>query len=237
MIKKLDWDTDFFLINIGNYLYNENNNKELLEQTMINEKIEILQYKVDINDKNQIKHLEEIGFNFIDLEILYRYNINSINNNVNINENVVILEENNVNIDEIEKIVKNSFIHSRFHNFATEKKVDDFYIKWIENGILKKHDDLCYNIRYNNEIAGYVSVKYIEKDVKIGLFVISDKYRGKNIGSFAINLLIKKLYIEKKRYLYVATQGRNIKAQNFYMKNKGNIINTYLWYYKKTEKI
>ena len=83
------------------------------------------------------------------------------------------------------------------------------------------------------EIAGFATYKKISRsDSSIGLIATSKKFQNKGIGSKLILKCLDFAHSQKRKTLLVGTEGKNIAAQNFYIKNGFKIKKIESWYYK-----
>jgi ribosomal protein S18 acetylase RimI-like enzyme len=237
-MQKLEWDSKFW--NQSIYEINEDEITESLDIN-IEKKVYLIQSKLKINDTFKINKLERLGFSFQDLEIEYIKEIYNNNINIeNINYKMQKLEEINLNEEDLENVINPLTENSRFNLFG-EKNVEKFYRTWIENTVQATFDDECFVIRNNNlKIIGIITYKKLSNKIaRLGLLSIDSKYQGKNIGGNLLKQLEKYLYDKGIEKLIICTQGKNKKANNFYIKNgyKINEIRVIMYLYKEEEKL
>jgi len=236
LVEKLHWDSEFFNNGIANL--DLKTNSLLSTNKLINfvkqNNIKFIQCLCDIKDIKNINLIEKSGFSFYDLRISFSVNIQktlpkSISKDFIIREAV---SSDKIKIQEISSTLVND---SRFLYYADEIKVKEFYNVWVENAINKTFDNICYIIaeKRNNEISGFVTLKYVSKTIyQVGLIAVKEKFQNQSIGSFLLNYLYSKCNLEKIEELNVVTEGRNLAAINFYIKNSFKINKIESWYYK-----
>ena len=71
-----------------------------------------------------------------------------------------------------------------------------------------------------NKLAGFVTCKILNREQsQIGLIGVDKEYQGKKIGTLLVQFLENYLIDMNINILKVITEGSNISAQNFYIKN------------------
>lgn len=242
MLEILDWDTSFFKKKIADLkeVSISKDNLYFIDKEAQNKGIEIIQSCVDIANVQSINSLLSKGFLFADLKVDYTTEIadrlkeiNEIEKDYN-NYNGKIEVATINDIEPLKKIATDTFLSSRYNNIISPQATKQLYSKWVENAVKGTFDDLCFKSITDNNISGFLTIKIIPKQFgKIGLIGISKHYQNKGIGSKLIrNLYSYLLNKESINTVKVTTQGENIMAQNFYIKNGLKIESIKAWYYK-----
>ncbi|MDH5681297.1 MAG: GNAT family N-acetyltransferase, partial [Spirochaetota bacterium] len=139
-----------------------------------------------------------------------------------------------VDINELKEMSATLFSDSRYyHEKFNKEKVNEFFQIWVEKAVLGQYDDYCIKVQNGGTIAGYITTKLLgEAKARIGLIAVKPQAQNLGIGTKLIKSLFKFLYEKEIRVVSVVTQGKNISAQNFYLK-RGFLINKLEhWYYK-----
>lgn len=231
MIKKLEWDSNFFGMKVGRI---DLNGTELMLSGIKGLETYDLVYifsNYELNKKSLSRHYPKITFK-MDMGSL-------IEENLSLENNIYDLPLDNVGNEEKEKLVELAFqsgISSRFKlddNF-TQNEFEELYKKWVENSINKKIADQILVSRNNNDnINGLVSLKHDKIESTIGLIAVDKDSRGKGIGSELISACKYFSLNKHSKKLVVSTQKENEKARDFYLKKgfqKNKVTHIYhLW--------
>jgi len=88
----------------------------------------------------------------------------------------------------------------------------------------------------HHKIVGFiVGVKTSSKDARILMIAVSEKQRGKNIGSALLNYFLKEIIIQKIKQVELEVKTRNNVAIEFYRKHRFTIIDTIPKFYQSGE--
>lgn len=190
---------------------------------------ELITEKVDSQDEDKIRALNDFGFLFCEGELLFEKRIS---------ESKIVVSEiylANVNdIDELLEMVPGLYSYSRFKSpWFTEVERDEFYKKWLENAVNASFDDFCLIQKDDfGKIVGFITLKIECGCAIIGLMGVNKHFQGQGIGKKLIEN-VELLAIKKKiNKLKVATQMSNINAVNFYQRKNFNISKLSYWFYK-----
>jgi len=224
MIKRLQWDSDFFNLNVGELQFEERNDS--LNYTDYD-----LLYVVSSEDFDlKLKKFEN---SFSEQKVKF---YKELKETVSMSQNVLSYKDVEYNIDDIYQLAYESGKHSRF---LLDKKFDaekfrELYRLWIDNSISKNFADdiLLYN--YEGETVGLLTYKIIKKNAFIGLISVSPKHQGKGIGGTMLKHLEALLYKKGIENLTIPTQYENQQACYFYSKEGYSISEkTYVKHYWK----
>jgi len=217
-ITKLDWDSNFFKLEIG--------------------KLEIFEVTTNVVNITPIFDLiyvfSEQSFNYE----LFNYRLGYEENKVifsknlesilpNFESNIYSIREISFNLQSLYNLGFESGKYSRFKqdlNF-NENQFYDFYKIWIDNSINFTFADDLFVYKQNDEIVGLISYKINNSTAIVGLLAVSNQVQGKGIGSKLIHFLEYKLHELGVKTLKIPTQLENIPACNFY-KKQGYEVNS-----------
>ncbi len=233
MIRKLEWDSNFFGLNIA-----EIDPAKVVSDTIdiddfiAKNNINLVQTCCNINDINKIHLFEGHGFHFIDLKVTYTLDIKKTNFLLC---DYSLASENDVKI--LKQIAKVAFTDSRYYSILNlnKKKIDNLYEVWLEKSVNGKFDDYCLKVCNNMDPIGFATLKLFDKKARIGLIGINPLFQGKSFGYRLLMAVYNFLVNKEVNSLEVITQGKNVVAQNFYIKHGFKIKEIESWYYKLYE--
>ena len=209
MIKKLNWDSEFFNLKIGEVSYKDS--KSLNDQL----EFDLLYVYSYSNFELQIKNFENT-FSEVKLSFVKKISANKF-----IEPKIFSINDIDVNVNVIYELAFESGKNSRF--LLDEKfSSNDFkrlYKKWVDNSVSKTiaEDILIYYD--NNKVEGFVSYKIENKNATIGLIAVASNSQGKGIGGKLLNQIESILDKQNIEKLIIPTQLVNTQACNFYKKH------------------
>ena len=227
-MKKLEWDSEFWGIDLFSIPENDKSwDQDLLSSIRNNEKLYLIQALISENEVGLINSLENEGFRFVESKITLK------------NKPMIkaIIDENQ--FKEIEKheleAYKNDFFNlygkvSRFGRFEKEK-INDFYYTWMINSIDGKMDDKCIGYYMDHQLAGFITYKYQNNRLAIGLVGVIPKFQKNGISQKLLDYVNDKAITKGYNEVLVSTQGKNKKAINAYIKNGFIFESIKQWYY------
>lgn len=230
MIKHLKWDSEHFGFNIADLKITTSlKNLRYVEDYARSNAINFVQTLCDVSDTNTINLLEKHGFYFADMRVNY-----ILKSNFSEYGSGDFLMAGSDDITALRKIAKHLVANSRYYNNGFEReKIEKLYEIWVEKSICGMFDSLCLKETDGSCPVGFVTVKFNDwKNAVIGIIGVDANYQRKGVGSKLMNSLFKVVHDRGFETIEVATQGRNISAQNFYIKNGFRVKNVQSWYYK-----
>lgn len=207
-VNKLDWDSVFLNINVGEIIDPDTN------YIVLKEKFDLIYLK---SERNCEAKIEGYVNSFTETKVLFS---KLIDQKREINQNVFSISETNFNIYDLYNLAFESGKMSRFNldkKFG-RTKFEELYTKWIDNSINKIFADDVLVYQENNQTLGFVTYK-IEKDfATIGLVAVDSFSQGKGIGGKLIAAVENKLISNGVFKLIIPTQLENTNACSFYEK-------------------
>ncbi|AWI25078.1 GNAT family N-acetyltransferase [Flavobacterium pallidum] len=206
MIKRLDWDSDFFGLRIGEAFY-----EEKLTSTP---DYDLLYVKANNDFDAQIEGFEN---GFSEVKLVFSKALVEGNHEAN---PIVSIDQIPYDKQEIYDLAYESGKFSRFFldTHFTVEKFRELYQKWIDNSISKTiADDVLVYVE-GNDITGFVTYKTNNDLATIGLIAVSPDHQGKGIGGKLLQFLEGSLWKKNIRKLQIPTQENNLAACNFYKK-------------------
>ncbi len=217
-IKKLEWDSLFFGLNVGKItIENEINEDEMINLNKLSQNFQF--YTIN-NVGNLFNNNVNIGKHtngyLADVNIQFKKKIKRllINDYPDIEIKITNFKKKSDKIIEL----SSNFNESRFvldSNFEKDVAIE-MYKEWVKNSF--ERENKYFSIAsYNDKVIGFLlfSVKG-EGEAIIELLSISNEYRGKGFGKKLVNKTEEKLYELDITKLKVGTQLNNSVAINFY---------------------
>lgn len=236
LFQKLQWDSEFFGINIGyvSCLRLTPNIEKHIKKFIRKEKIDLLEYLCNCHDKQSVSTAEKNGYSFVDIRITFE---KVLKNKVDVQEreNYYVRKGEWKDIEKLKEMAKGLYKYSRYYydtNFDRDKVVE-FYSNWVEKAILGQFDDYAHVLYHCEEPIGFCTIKkQLLNTVKINLLGIHADYLGNGLGKYLLDITLKKLQDNGINYVEVVTQGRNYAAQRLYQTCGFLTKKTELWYHK-----
>ena len=207
-IKRLDWDSDFFKIEIGELIKLNSNQGNILYDLIYVKQIENNEFEIE-NFLNTFK----------ETKIVFKKELNKENKILDI-DNIFDFDSRKINAELLYPLAFESGKFSRFKldtKFGNDK-FELLYKKWVDNSISKIFADKIFYYQSEKEVIGFVTVKNSNDFSTIGLIAVNNNYQGKGIGKQLINFVENYCLVLNINELRIPTQKENISACNFYMK-------------------
>ena len=236
LYKKLEWDSDFFGVNIGfvSCLRLTPNIERRVKDFIIKEKIDMLEYLCNCHDKKSVATAERNGYSFVDIRLTFEQLLQDKHPLEKL-EGYSIRKAEARDIVILKELAKDVYKLSRYYydtNFD-RAKVSAFYLGWIEKAVLGTFDDYAYILCREDEPIGFCTIKEQKPSAaRIGLFGMSAAYQGKGLAHYLLGATLQELKNLGIDYVEVVTQGRNYGAQRLYQKCGFITKSTELWYHK-----
>ena len=221
-INKLSWESDFFSKKIGSIIDLDNINKAEFSH------FDLLCNKVPSSNYELINTLNMLDFKYVEGEVNLTKAIEQPASNL---EHLVIATE--IDLNSLLKVSNDMFKFSRFRSpwFKTHQ-ANEFYGVWIKNAILSIYDDICFIVKNESEIKGFITLKKNKKTVSIGLVGVSSKYQGHGVGHILLNIAESYASNFGFSHVSVSTQLSNISAIKLYLKAGYSLGDINYWFYK-----
>ncbi|MEQ3511915.1 GNAT family N-acetyltransferase [Pseudoalteromonas sp. BZB3] len=223
-LKRLDWDSTFFGIDIATIENFETLTAEQLK------KFDLVTFKVMTSDFDIVSKLHEYNFVPVEGELLFRKTV-SVKYVPQIDNNLAIATENE--IDEVANLAMESYQHSRFKKpWFSEEHRNQFYAEWAKKAVLGTFDDICIIYKAEEAVTGFITLRKIKNKLVIGLIAVSENYRGQGIAAALLDRANNFALENNCDEIQVATQLSNISAANLYIKNDYLLSESSIWFYK-----
>ena len=213
-IRKLDWDSEFFGLQIGRVDLQTQNDALALAQ--MHDELK-RQYKLLHVFSKEGLDFDARGTELVDEKVLY----SKICENKEIYPDVMTYEQPVPN----ESLYKLALVSGEFSRFRLDKKMPEgsfelLYRKWIENACPREGSNKQIFAYVPDGIArGMITVDYQGDHAQIGLVAVELECQHKGIGTMIMSTLESALYREGVITIDVATQKANKDACRWYEKN------------------
>lgn len=212
MIKRLDWDSDFFGLQIGELIYESNletdNSYDLLYV---------------INNCDFEIEIENFTNSFSETKLIFSKNIMKSSPKA---YSIFSVKKIQYKKEDIYYLAYESGKFSRFFlddNFSNEK-FEKLYQKWVDNSISNTIADDLLIFLEDDHIVGFVTYKCSDQFATIGLIAVSSNHQGKGIGKKLLETVENILFEQKVKTIFIPTQEKNEVACKFYIKQGYNVI-------------
>lgn len=238
LIKKLDWDSDYFGFNIAylSCMHLTENIYQRIDRFIRDERIRLVEYLCNCHDARSVRVAEDRGFRFTDIRLTFERNLDQ-DFSVELPEGIRFSQATAVDIPRLRLIAADLYEDSRYifdPNFAPER-IDEFYRGWVEKGVLGRYDDECWclYLESSSEPFAFCTVRFLKQQAaSIGLVGLDPTRQGNGYGRKLLYNAFVMLRQRGVNTISVVTQGRNYAAQNLYLSAGFRIRSTQLWYHK-----
>jgi GNAT superfamily N-acetyltransferase len=214
-IERLDWDSDFFKIKIGELTLTKIEDLENLE---LNSEFDL----VYVNSNFKIGELEKVSYGGTKVDYVKElkaieidpYKITAI---INVDSDYFSKYENELN-----ELAYLSGHQSRFYQDPLFKESDfkKLYDKWLESALNKNHDNvfLVYHDELINKPVALLTGKInnIDLNARVGLFAVHESQQGKGLGKKMLNTFEQLGIASNCNKITIPTQKENLGACGFY---------------------
>lgn len=208
MIKKLEWDSSFFNIEVGE-IDTKQSSGEIVPDCYFDVIYVKQEQDIPLQITNFTKTLQET-------KTIFSKSIEEINLNTSVN--VIDFDDFPLNNEELYELAYISGQHSRFlldEKFGIEK-FKELYRMWIDNSINKRFAKKIFYTKDNNTITSFATYQEVDNIGKIGLIATSPSYQGRGLGKTLLNKVEYYCKENNIKALDIPTQKENTNACKFY---------------------
>ena len=216
IIRKMDWDSEFFNIRCGKAVVETKKDVEILIAESIDYdfvSIQNIGNKVNINKliaENTDAFLADINIQFI----------KTIELNNESDNDCIIISTKEANEKYNIEISEDDFNHSKFiedENFRLRNGYK-VYEEWIRNSIGEDNKFFAIQLSEKNDIKGFILFKIDCHSAVLELVKVNEQYRGEGVCSKLIREIENYVIYRGVGDIHVGTQINNIAAINLYHK-------------------
>lgn len=214
MIKKLDWDSAFFKMNVG----------ELTLDTLPTD-IDASEFDLIYVLSKEVPAFNMNGFSklFSEEKVKFCKHLQQIESP---SSSICSVFDCSYNREDLYQLAYESGKQSRFllDTKFTEAKFKELYRLWVDNSLSKQFADDILVYKEGKIVSGMVTYKQNKDKVSVGLIAVSPEAQGKGIGKKLLQALEYSLYQKNFKTLFIPTQRTNSQACTFYTKQGYKII-------------
>lgn len=221
-VEALIWDSEFFNKKIATVVdVNKVNDDEFSDFELITNKVASHHYLA-------LTHFNRLGFTLAEGELIFNKKLTSL---PYCDESLTIADVDD--IDAIVNLAQISYTSTRFREpWFTKEQSSQFYGVWAEKAVLGLFDDICLIIKTEQRLQGFVSLKKVGDDMKIGLIAVAPEAQGQGVAKRLLTLAEIYALDHQCTQVVVATQTSNLKATNLYIRNNYMLQESSYWLYK-----
>lgn len=227
-INKLDWDSNFFQFNVGRINGKLKDIEDVKDiDIKMNEKNYKLVYYSSIEEL-KVDESESLEVLLVDKKTTYLKKINSSL----IPHAQISSYTNDFPSTKLIDLAIQSGEYSRFNvdKKIGRKKFEELYRIWIIKSVKREIANEVIVFKYNNDIAGYLTIGEKNNRADLGMGAVDLKYRGLGIGKILFENAEKWAFDNGYENIQIVTQGDNIPACNLYEK-LGYIVDSKEFFY------
>jgi dTDP-4-amino-4,6-dideoxy-D-galactose acyltransferase len=226
MIKRLDWDSNFFGYEIGKIVVGPKNKFRIGALKDNNYKL-IYVFSEEPIEINQLI--------LVDIKVGFHKWINEDKKGFAFKNRCEPFNLCKHDLNKLENLAIESGKYSRFKldsNFQ-KNEFERLYLEWIYQSYQKKMalEVLVYSV--DEVLAGFITItNKSETLTDIGLVAVDPKFQGKGIGGVLVEAAEKYSFVNGYKEIQVVTQEDNKNALKLYQKNGFDLCNkTYIYHY------
>jgi dTDP-4-amino-4,6-dideoxy-D-galactose acyltransferase len=228
-IERLDWDSDFFGIQIARHIDTHLNAEswDLARQECLDAHVKCLYMLADSNDLTTSLTLEANGFHYADTRLTYECELSPTEWPENVRPATA------ADIERLVLLARESHIDSRFFfdpGFEIER-CKDLYETWLKNS-LSGFADATLVAEVDHQPVAYVTLHRRNNHGQIGIIAVDQSARGQGIGRKLIQAAHAQYQIWELTHAQVVTQLRNLAAQRLYQAHGYRVSDASHWYHR-----
>jgi dTDP-4-amino-4,6-dideoxy-D-galactose acyltransferase len=218
----LTWDSEFFSKNIATVT----NIDKVTTAELAN--FDLITNKIASDNYVELTQFNQLGFSIAEGELIFNKELPK-----NLVNQLSIELATEVEISELVILAKKSYVSTRFRQpWFTSEQSNNFYGAWIKKAVLGEFDDVCLIIKTADSIQGFISLKKVNTQIKIGLIAVAQEAQGKGIARQLLAMAEVYALQQQCTQITVATQTSNITAINLYSRNNYTLKESNYWLYK-----
>ena len=215
--KILSWDNHFFGFSVAKIIPGDlkyDSLKKILTE-LKRKGIPLVYWASNRIDKNFQKVIKSLGGTLVEKKVIYLVNLQALIREYRTFSNTVELYENNKPNDELENLITEGGIYSRFYidPNISKKQYEKMHKLWIANSTNKKIAKTVLVIKKTGRIVGFIALGEKNGRGNIVYIVVRGDMRGRGLGKILISSA-HRWYI----YVQAETQEANITACTMYEK-------------------
>jgi dTDP-4-amino-4,6-dideoxy-D-galactose acyltransferase len=230
----LEWDSEFFRRRIARVTLSriDETLADRIENWCSEQAIECLYFLADSSDVETIRLAQRRGFRFVDTKVTFEYGLDRAGERVTTQFTLRSAKESD--IAALRKLARVAHTDSRFYydgNFPVDR-CNALYETWIEKSCGGWADKVFVGDIFGTAEAYLTCHQASSGSGRIGLVGVSEKARGKGLGTALVSHAVRWFQQEGVENIRVVTQSRNLAAQRLYQKCGFVPISTEIWFHR-----
>jgi dTDP-4-amino-4,6-dideoxy-D-galactose acyltransferase len=233
----LPWDSEFFGLRIAKVNPNQLNSDKMnvVLSWCLHKDIDCLYLLADSKHQETIRLAEAERFRLVDLRMTLhcRIDANSITHSQS--KDFVIRPAQLQDIPALRAISRRSFTQTRYYadRCFPPEKCSELYEVWITKSFEGYANQVLVAL-IDNIPQGFITchIRIDHSAGDVGLIGVKEETRGLGIGKALASAALSWYYSQGIQQVFVATQGKNYIAQNFFQSNGFDVYSMHIWYHK-----
>lgn len=149
---------------------------------------------------------------------------------MNVLEKIEIHRATIANIDELQKISRDTFFETFAHSTSEENMCQYLENNFSKEQLSKEIEDehsAFYFAKLENTVIGYLKINYSgaqtelndQKSLEVERIYIGKEYYGKGVGQLLLDFALQIAKQQQMDYVWLGVWEENLRAINFYKKN------------------
>ncbi len=222
-VSKLEWDSSFFELNVGNIkgTIKEQADLDILEGIIREHNYALCYYTTAEKLPESLSVGNGLEINLVDYKVTY---LKEITGPFQKNQNPFILPAKNLSSGQKNTLRKLAIQSGAFSRFKNDKKIqiekfEEMYALWMTNSLNGKIADEVMVYMVEDIIAGFFTVGVRNNRAEITLMAVDEPFRGRGIAN-AMIMCAESYFFEKgEKTIQIITQLENRAACMLYEKN------------------
>ncbi len=217
-INRLDWDSDFFGMEVGEISIKNTSKKYLTID------LDGFDWIILKQSTNATIVLDNFKNTFTETKHTFSKNLTG-NTAPLASMDIQDSDEQMIAPEQLYDLAYESGKYSRFKldpNLSVQK-FKELYQKWVDNSLNHKFADKVFFIKNKAGILGFVTIKKNPNHASIGLIAVTENSQGKGYGKQLLKKAESYCISEGIQELRIPTQKENAMACQFYNKNNYHI--------------
>ncbi len=234
----LEWDTHFFGCRVARVVGHRLDEARLksIERWCKLHDIDVLYFLADSNDAKTVEIAEDAGFHLVDIRVTLGISISEfslIQTRTIPPTKAIVRPALPSDVPSLQKIAKGIYMDSRFYYDAKlSVHAESLYETWIKRSC-EGYADVVLVAEVGGECAGYISAHLGQvPNGNIGLVGVSNNKHGLGLGWILIRHCLEWFATHGVNHVTVVTQGRNVRALQFYERCGFLVDSVQLWYHR-----
>lgn len=234
IIKKLEWDSDFFNLRCGKaFVETETNIAQLINESIDYDFVSIQNIGNKVNINKLIAENTDAFLADINIQFMKKLELSNESDNY-----CLIINTKEAKGKYNLGITEDDFSHSKFiedDNFRLRNGYK-VYEEWMNNSTNDDNKFFAIQLSEENNIKGFILFKIELNSTVLELVKVNEQYRGEGVCSQLIQGIENYVIHRGIRDIHVGTQINNIAAINLYHKlgyKEVSRTSVYHWWLKK----